>query len=121
MNPKLIAAGILAAIILGLGLGVKYYKGKYEDLQAKFYKLEGYYNVCTQSIKDQNEAIKKAGQEKKDLEDKLDEIAKKNREALENNKKLQEALSKRPLPMTCPDQLKEVREIGVELSKGWNK
>jgi uncharacterized protein YigA (DUF484 family) len=51
----------------------------------------------------------------------IEQIAKKNREALENNKKLQEALSKRPLPMTCPDQLKEVREIGVELSKGWNK
>lgn len=121
MNIRLIIAGVLVLAFTIMGGILRYYKSELDQVKKDLAALKINYGVCTANIETQNAAIKKVGEEKIALDEQLSVISKKNREVTQKNKKLQEELSKRPIPTTCPDQLSEIRQIGVDLAKEWNK
>lgn len=119
-----IKAGIAIFILValaGMGMYIKMQSSEIETLGTKLKVSEDNNTVLNNRLNEQNVAIRIANEKYKEVQVQLNEANGLNRALAQNVGKIKGDLGKKPLPTTCPDAMKEMRDTAKKVGDVWKK
>ena len=115
------AIASLAILLVIAGLYIKHQNNEIVDLKV----LNGQYVAANEDmskkIKDQNDRLRDGELKYNDVQSQLDKANGKNQALSQKYEDLRKKLGEKPIPQSCPESIKDLKDVLIPLATEWNK
>lgn len=118
---KIGIAVLLIVVIGGMTMHIKTLSAELETANTKLKVSEDNNTALNNTINQQNVSIRIANEKYTEVQTQLTEANGLNRALAQNVGKIKGDLGKKPLPQTCPDAMKELRDTAKKVGDVWAK
>lgn len=110
------------AILLALaGLYIKHQNNEIIDLKVLNQQYVVANEDMSKKINDQNDKLREGELKYNDVQSKLDKANGKNEALTQKYEDLRKKLGERPVPQSCPESIKDLKDVLIPLATEWNK
>lgn len=118
--PKVWVGLAIAVAFLSMGAAIKVQGNQIKELERQQAIWEDANKKLADKLETQNDELRKADAKHKEVQSELDKVSGKNAAIAAAYNKIYVDLKNRPLPITCEDSLKDLREFSSDVVKKWN-